>query len=499
MSTISFARDARAVLTGARTLAVLAPARCFTQEILTAFLAEDHANLLHELAQNTKPGDLGRTASTLASSAATDAKPKKGRKKAAGPRKLVAGVLPNTVSRYNSPARAEAIRRTARAAVGPDTTAVIIVLEDKAHQLAAVNAVARALPLFSARSKQPSGKRTVKILTVDTAGKAIAVDKVARTTVEMSRDSACLVDTPPTELGPATFAKRVRAMLRGVTGVRVRELSGDALVKNNLGGIEAVGRAGQEPPRLLIATYKPKKASKRHLALVGKGITFDTGGLHLKPRTAMNGMKIDMGGAAAVLGAFRVLVSTGFPHQLSLLLCLAENAIGPTAFKPDDILNMHSGKTVEINNTDAEGRLVLADGVSYATRTLGVDTVINAATLTGAQLVATGMLHAAVVSNSAELEQTLIEAGRDSGDLVHPLPFAPELYHKEFESKVADMRNSVKNRSNAQTSCAAQFVYNHLEGCDVTWGHVDLAGPAWLDERGTGYGVALLAETLRRL
>ena len=235
------------------------------------------------------------------------------------------------------------------------------------------------------------------------------------------------------------------------------------------------------------------------MALVGKGVTFDTGGLHLKGRGSMEGMKCDMGGAAAVFGAFRVLADSGVPMQVSLLLCLAENAIGPASYKPDDILTLHSGKTVEINNTDAEGRLLLADGLSWAARSLGATVLFNAATLTGAQLVATGANHAAVVSNDADLEELLVEAGRASGDLVHPLPFAPEFYQAEFKSPVADMRNSVKNRANAQSSCAAQFLWSHIDDTDVRWGHVDLAGPAWQGDRGTGYGVSLLTEAVRRL
>ncbi|MEZ5976182.1 MAG: hypothetical protein R3E96_15475 [Planctomycetota bacterium] len=151
--------------------------------------------------------------------------------------------------------------------------------------------------------------------------------------------------------------------------------------------------------------------------------------------------------------------------------------MGPDAFRNDDILTMHSGKTVEINNTDAEGRLLLGDGVSYAARKLGAEVILDAATLTGAQLVATGKAHAAIVSNQELLESQLIQSGLLSGDLVHPLPFAPELYHKEFSSQVADMRNSVADRANAQSSCAAQFVYNHIEDREVTWGHIDLPAP----------------------
>jgi probable aminopeptidase NPEPL1 len=233
--------------------------------------------------------------------------------------------------------------------------------------------------------------------------------------------------------------------------------------------------------------------------LVGKGVTYDTGGLSIKGKSAMPSMKADMGGAAATLAAFRTLATTRSKHKITLLLCLAENAVGPASYKPDDILTMHSGKTVEVNNTDAEGRLVLADGVSYAARVLKVDTIFDAATLTGAQLVATGNVHAAIVSNSAALEQLTVAAGHRSGDLVHPLMFCPELYKREFRSHVADMKNSVRNRSNAQCSCAAQFIHWHIEDTAIDWCHIDLAGPAFIAERGTGFGTALLTAAVSAL
>jgi probable aminopeptidase NPEPL1 len=158
---------------------------------------------------------------------------------------------------------------------------------------------------------------------------------------------------------------------------------------------------------------------------------------------------------------------------------------------------------VEINNTDAEGRLLLADGVSWAARELGAEVIIDAATLTGAQLIATGLVHAAIISNDESTEQVFVDAGRRSGDLVHPLPFAPELYKQEFASKLADMRNSVGNRNNAQSACAAQFVWWHLFDApaarSLRWCHIDLAGPAFPRDRGTGFGVALIAEAVRRL
>jgi probable aminopeptidase NPEPL1 len=300
-------------------------------------------------------------------------------------------------------------------------------------------------------------------------------------------------------MNPEKLAESAKELLVGLEHVRMKEIAGDALLENDLNGIHAVGRTALKAPRMLVATYTPPNASKLHVALVGKGITFDTGGLHLKGRGSMETMKSDMGGSAAVAGAFRVLARTGCPHKLSLVMCIAENAIGPGSYKPDDVLIMHSGKTVEINNTDAEGRLLLADGVSYAARVLKADVIIDAATLTGAQLVATGLMHAAVMSNDEALERTAIEAGYATGDLVHPLPFAPEFYKAEFKSPVADMRNSVKDRANAQTSCAGQFIYNHLEDCAVRWCHIDLAGPSFRSDRATGFGVALMSEMVRRI
>ena len=238
--------------------------------------------------------------------------------------------------------------------------------------------------------------------------------------------------------------------------------------------------------------------ARRTLAWVGKGIVYDTGGLSLKGKDGMPGMKADMGGAAAVTGAFFAAVRAGYGQNLHALLCLAENAIGPQAVRPDDIIKLYSGKTVEINNTDAEGRLVLGDGVAHAVKHLQPDAIVDLATLTGAQLVATGRRHAAIVANDDGIEARAMRSGKRSGDLVHPLPYCPEFYRKEFESKVADMKNSVKDRANAQSSCAAQFIAEHLGDFDGQWLHVDLAGPASAEERGTGFGVALLVDMFLR-
>ncbi len=486
---LSFTDSIHRLLRGARTLTVAAPSKVLTAKRFPSGLLDKRTrDLVFALAKESSPGDRGRVESSLRTSK---------------PERVAAGLLPDAVSRYNSPSRADAIRHVISCAPlrKKGKNAVIVLVDDATHALAAANAIGRALPQFDRHSK--ASPHRVEALIATTGGTVVFPDAWLDATVQATRDSAELVDTPPSELNPEAFAKRATEVLRAIPGVKVRQLSGKALVEAGLGGIHGVGKGASSAPRLVIATYEPEGATGPHVALVGKGVCFDTGGLHLKGRGFMEGMKSDMGGAAAVLGAFRVLASQGTPRKITLLLAMAENAIGPASYKPDDILTLHSGKTVEINNTDAEGRLLLADACSYAARELSADVIFEAATLTGAQLIATGLLHAAVVSNDGPLEQMVVDAGRRVGDLAHPLPFAPELFRREFESKVADMTNSVANRMNAQSSCAAQFVYNHIEDAPGAgrrrFCHVDLAGPAFPHHRGTGYGVALLAEAVREL
>ncbi len=485
MTLIRFTKGLASGLRGADSLLVIGTRAAFSKARLPDALPPSLCDLLIDLVSDLSPGLSGASASTLT-----------GQK----PRRLIAGVLPQEVSRHNSPSRAEGVRHLVKSSgVGKKgKSTVLLLLDDEAHMIPAVNAVGRALPLFSLKSGG-IGKGQLKLCAMGPEGRAVTITPLAKSILADGREAGRLIDTPPAEMHPEAFQEQAWRMLSELKNLRKRSIKGDGLLRAKLGGIHGVGRCALVAPRLLSVQYKSKRKGARHVALVGKGVTYDTGGLSLKGRAGMCGMKCDMGGAAAVLGAFLSLARCGSPHDLSLVLCLAENAIGPQAYKPDDVLHMHSGKTVEINNTDAEGRLLLADGVSYAARTLGADTIIDAATLTGAQLVATGKLHAALVSNDEELEQSMLSAGRASGDLVHALPFAPELYKPEFKSQVADMRNSVADRANAQASCAAQFVYWHIEGLDVRWAHVDLAGPAFRGSRGTGFGVALLTETVRGL
>jgi probable aminopeptidase NPEPL1 len=487
---IRFTPRAATAVAGAEVVVVVAPKKALDAGWHRDALARDWAGDLDQAIADTKPGDNGACGSTYAQGG-------KGT-----PKRLVAAVLPDTVSRHNSPVRTEAITNCIKTAgLAGKKVAVVLYLDEPDHYLGAAVAVARCFPLFDRKTGQNNGrgKPRVTIAAVTSDGTPARADATVKNTVEAVRLAARLVDTPPEDMKTADVEKEARAAARGITGVRVTSIVGDKLLTKGLGGIHGVGRTAIVPPRLVVLDYKPARRSKRTVALVGKGIIYDTGGLSIKVGGHMSNMKCDMGGSAAVLGAFLVLAKAKVPYRVCALLCLAENAVGPDSYRPDDILTFHSGKTVEINNTDAEGRLVLGDGVSWAGRVLKADVIIDAATLTGAALITTGEAVSCSMSNRGGLEQLSVESGRRTGDLTHPVLFMPEMQKCEFASKVADMRNSVKNRMNAQTSCAGQFIYNHIEDLDIPWLHIDLAGPAFRDGRGTGHGVALISEIARRL
>ena len=465
---------------------------------------------------------------------------------------LTVCILPDAkrLSRHNSPSGSHALfthLSSLKAPADPKKSlGVACCLSSWTESNAVASAVARAFPTYTAKSTHASRKvkghisvkGDVRVALIDAVSEASSSDasveaaESVRTAAAVARGvrlAARIVDTPPAIMDPDAL---VREALR-VVGALSEESAGivsddgtergDALtveifrerelIERGFGGIVAVGAAaardGREPALVHICHAGCDRDNGRSTALVGKGITFDTGGLQIKGKSGMPGMKTDLGGAAAALGAFLSCVSmdpTGAARgggDLHLVLCIAENAVGPAGFRPDDVLIGKSGLSVEINNTDAEGRLVLADGVAYASSDLNVDDVIDMATLTGAQMVATGRFFAGIVCDDEALELRTVRAGKRSGDLCHPLPYCPEFFSKEFSSAVADMKNSVKDRSNAQASCAGQFIANHLDPNwnsspekKNRWLHVDIAGPSTdkSSGRGTGFGVALLVE-----
>ena len=407
------------------------------------------------------------------------------------PSKVVVGVLPEECSRHNCAARPHSITTLLKGKISAEgETCVILALEEASHAIAATSAVARALPAYTRKTAPVQARRRVNIALIADDEQPYDVDQL-QLHMDANRLAARLVDTPASELHTEAFVELARETAAHV-GAEISVLEGESLAHAGLGGLWGVGKASTHLPALVVLDHVPEDGNGLTFGWVGKGIVYDTGGLSIKSKTGMPGMKTDMGGAAAVLAAFRAAVKLETGHRIIALLCLAENSVGPDATRPDDILTMYSGLTVEVNNTDAEGRLVLADGVAYLTRHYSPDIVIDLATLTGAQLVATGQRHAGIVCNDENWEKRTVLTGRRTGDLVHPLPYCPEFYRKEFKSAVADMKNSVKDRMNAQTSCAAQFVGNHLVDYQGPWLHIDLAGPATDGERGTGYGANLL-------
>ncbi|ETV76029.1 hypothetical protein H257_09972 [Aphanomyces astaci] len=431
---------------------------------------------------------------------------------------VVVAQLPTAVSRHNVLARPHAISSLVRSHANDSSTSFVVGLslpDPATTSWTGGVAVAKGISTYynskSTTKSGPSGVITDGAATAVTEDQVVVVFDHAVDTSTLSLLNATatgihltqrLVDSPPNQLNTDTFVAEAKAVAARVHA-EITVIQGEDLNTQGFGGIYGVGKAAANPPALVVLSHYPSSSSKsdKSVALVGKGIVYDTGGLSLKTSAFMVGMKFDMGGAAGLLGAFEAAVLAGTSSRpLHVVLCLAENAVGPLATRPDDIHTLYSGKTVEINNTDAEGRLVLGDGVAYAAKHLNPHVILDMATLTGAQGIATGAKHAAVVSNSAKLEAWVVASGRASGDFVHAMPYVPEFFRQEFKSNVADMKNIPATRMNAQVSCAGQFIANHL-GLEFEqtglWGHVDMAFPVVDQERGTGFGVALVQSLLQ--
>jgi leucyl aminopeptidase len=309
--------------------------------------------------------------------------------------------------------------------------------------------------------------------------------------VALARD---LVNTPPGDLSPAVLAKQAIAVAERA-GLEVEVVDEKQARKLGMGGLAGVGQGSDNPPRLVKLSYVPAGA-RASLGLVGKGITFDSGGLSLKPPDGMITMKCDMSGAAAVLAAMSVLPALGGRVAVRGYLCAAENMPSGKAIRPGDVLRMSNGKTVEVLNTDAEGRLVMADGLVTAVAE-GADAVVDVATLTGACVVALGDKVAGLMGNhDGFLDQVRAAADR-AGEAVWPLPL-PEEYRSLIDSDVADIKNVSGGRSGGALT-AGLFLREFVDG--TPWAHLDIAGPAFLNESSplhpkgaTGFAVRTLVE-----
>lgn len=323
--------------------------------------------------------------------------------------------------------------------------------------------------------------------------------RIVAESVTTARD---LVNTSPHEKTPGLLGKAAERQGKKY-GFEVSVWDRAVIEEEGMGGLLAVNRGSMEPPAFIEMTWCPTKAAgTQPVVLVGKGVVFDTGGLSLKgTKDSMDHMKADMAGAAAVIGTMEALARLELPLYVIGLVPATDNRPGQDAYVPGDVLTMHSGKTVEVLNTDAEGRLILADALSYA-KLYRPGLVIDIATLTGAQVVALGSEVAAVMTNAVEGAEdrlaSITQAARRSGDLVHPMPM-DDHYGEALKSSVADIKN-IGNRE-AGTITAAKFLEHFV---DYPWLHVDVAGPAFLKRKkpyrpkgATGFGVRLLVEFLR--
>ena len=404
-------------------------------------------------------------------------------------KKVVFQVLPNNHSRHNTPSNSDKIQQTCRRICNAGSWDIVL-CSSKRYLDGQVCAVAKAFSSFSAKTS-PIHNQQIHVLPIIDSD--VVIQPHLNTMISNVRLCASLVDQPPNIFHITDYIRMIETWAHSQPAVQCTVFRGQELVKRGLNGIWSVGKAAEEPPAMITLQFTPENDddSLKHISWVGKGIIYDTGGLSLKSKTGMPGMKMDMGGAAAVWTGFKSAVEQGCSHPLSAILCLAENAIGSQSVRPDDIITMYSGKTVEINNTDAEGRLVLADGVAWAEKNLHPDIIMNIATLTGAAGTSVGKGVAAIYCNDENLETCAVTTGKEIGELCHPLPYIPEKWKLEFRSNVADMKNSVANRANAQSACAAQFIGNHLTQ-RTPWLHLDIASAAFFAGRGTGFGMHLL-------
>ncbi|MDR7083925.1 leucyl aminopeptidase [Arthrobacter ginsengisoli] len=292
-----------------------------------------------------------------------------------------------------------------------------------------------------------------------------------------------LVNQPPSHLYPESFAEAAKELSKGLP-VKVTVWDEKRLDKEGFGGILGVGKGSTRQPRLVKVEYSPARATAK-IALVGKGITFDTGGISLKPHLGMGDMKSDMAGAAVVLNTVLAIAGLGLPVKATAWLCIAENMPSGAAQRPADVLTMFGGKTVEVLNTDAEGRLVMADGLVAASQEFP-DAIIDVATLTGAQLIALGDRTAGVMGSDSVTGPIKAAADR-AGELVWPMPLPDEL-RPSLDSQVADLANIGERHGGMMTAAVflREFVGKGRDGEQIPWAHIDIAGPSF--NNGSPYG-----------
>jgi leucyl aminopeptidase len=418
-------------------------------------------------------------------------------------RTVLAVGLGDQARRYDT----ETLRRAAGAAARTLSGTAKVVLGLPAPDEASVEAIATgallgayAFQQFRARSTDPR-KAAVRGFVVVTgaapsaadARAAIARARAVAEGVTLTRD---MINTPPNVMTPKAFADRA-VKEAGRLGLTVSVLDERALRRGGYGGIIGVGQGSANPPRLVRAEYRHPRA-QGHIAVVGKGITFDSGGISIKPALGMDAMKSDMSGAAAVLGALVAVSRLRLPVRFTGWMPLAENMPGGGAQRPSDVLTTYGGRTVEVLNTDAEGRLVMADAIVAAAED-GPDAIVDVATLTGAARVALGARTAGIMSNDDAFLYQVHDASQRAGEAMWPMPL-PEELRRGLDSQVADIANVDTARLGGMLS-AGTFLREFVpEG--VRWAHLDIAGPAYHEtapfgytpKGGTGFAVRTLVQ-----
>jgi leucyl aminopeptidase len=413
---------------------------------------------------------------------------------------------------------AEELRRAAgqgvRAATKASATSVAVALHPASVD--EVAAIAEGVELgaykYDAYKSSGKGKGKGKAKKNVTLKSATVLSPFARqTAATRAADRAAIVagavnaardwvNTPPGDLRPPAFADAIAA--HAGTTVKVSVWDEKRLARERCGGIIGVGIGSDAPPRLVSLTYAPAGA-KHHLSLVGKGITFDSGGLSLKPGSSMQTMKLDMAGAAAVAAATVAIAELGLPIKVTAFACLAENMPSGTATRPGDVLSMRNGATVEVLNTDAEGRLVLADGLALAAEG-SPDRIVDVATLTGACMIALGTRTTGILGNDDDFRDLVFDASMTAGESMWPLPIVEEMKEKVTSSSVADLRQH-NPKPQGGALYAAAFLREFVD--DTPWAHLDIAGPSFNEDSardytpvgGTGVGVRTLVQIATEL
>jgi leucyl aminopeptidase len=385
-------------------------------------------------------------------------------------------------------------------------TSVAAALPDGADvEAAAAFAEGALLGSFALDSKKAEPKPTVHTrvdVVVSKAGAkleaALARARVRADATVIARD---LANEPSLDKTPAWLADRAKKIGKAA-GVTVSVMEPAELEQRGFGGILAVGSGSTRPPRLIRLDYRPAGKTRGHVVLIGKGITFDSGGLSIKPNEGMAQMKTDMAAGAAVIGVLQALPATGIPWRVTGLVPAAENMPSGTAMRPGDVIRHYGGRTVEVLNTDAEGRLVLADALAHAVEDLEPDYVVDLATLTGAVGIALGKRTAALYANDETLAAGLLTAAEEAGERLWRMPLVED-YRADLESPVADMKN-IGGRFGGGSITAALFLREFVGG--KPWAHLDIASAARSDsdedeisKGGTGYGVRMLLTWLESL